>query len=93
MPINAPLEEIWAKVYGTPQVVSLEGSHMAHAILAARADALHLAINPADRFYLAFADYTAALDIRLATVVAPRDGEGWRVDVDSVLRMLDREAP
>jgi len=85
-----PLGLIWERGAGVSQVVTIEGSHWAHAAFAAAPGALHVTINPADRFNNVFADYMASMQSRLATVVAERDGEGYRVDVASVAAVLDR---
>lgn len=86
---TAPLGEIWATMGGADRIVTMEGSHWSHAFFAARRGALHLEINPSDRLNLNHSDYVPALDARLAVVVADRVGDGYRVDIDSVLGILD----
>ncbi len=88
--ISDSLETIWKKAGGVPVVVSMEGSHHNHGLFAARPGALHVTINPADRFNTVFADSVAVFDARLGTVVAPRAEGGYVVDVASVLELLDR---
>lgn len=87
-----PLEHILRSVSGAPITVSMEGSQWNHLFLASRRDALHVTINPADRFnniYAHFIDHTPG---QLATTVAVREGAGYRVDVPNLLRLIDLHA-
>jgi hypothetical protein len=84
-----PLDVILAACSGVGIVVSVEGSHMSHGILAARAGALIVVINPADRFTVFYSAYLEALDQRLATIVAPRHDDGYHVEVARLLRLID----
>lgn len=87
-----PLEHILRSVSGPPITVSMEGSQWNHLFLASGWDALHVTINPADRFnniYAHFIDHTPG---QLATTVAVREGAGYRVDVPNLLRLIDLHA-
>ncbi|WP_299819394.1 glycosyltransferase 61 family protein [uncultured Jannaschia sp.] len=84
-----PLEHILRSVSGTPVTVAMEGSHWNHLFLASRRDALHVTINPADRFNNIFADFIDHTPGQLATTVAVREGDGYRVDVANLLRLID----
>ncbi len=87
-----PLEHILRSVSGAPITVSMEGSQWNHLFLASRRNALHVTINPADRFnnlYAHFIDHTPG---QLATTVAVREGQGYRVDVSNLLRLIDLHA-
>ena len=86
---ECPLVELWSKAGGVGQTVTVEGSQFANILMTAKRGAVHLTLNPADRFVNVYADYMPAVDGQLATsVVVPRDG-GYAVDVDNVLRLLD----
>ncbi|WP_299841314.1 glycosyltransferase 61 family protein [uncultured Jannaschia sp.] len=87
-----PLEHILRAVSGTPVTVAMEGSHWNHLFLAARRDALHVTINPADRFNNIFADFIDHTPGQLATTVAVCEGDGYRVDVANLLRLIDLHA-
>lgn len=84
-----PLEHILRSVSGTPVTVAMEGSHWNHLFLASRRDALHVTINPADLFNNIFADFIDHTPGQLATTVAIREGDGYRVDVSNLLRLID----
>ena len=85
-----PLDELLGALVNATTVVSMEGSHCAHAILAAPRDWSLVIINPADRFNNLYADYMPALGGRLATMVAERDGDGYRADTDRLMRLIER---
>lgn len=87
-----PLEHILRSVSGAPVTVAMEGSHWNHLFLASRRDALHVTINPADRFNNIFADFIDHTPGQLATTVAIREGDGYRVDVSNLLRLIDLHA-
>ena len=87
-----PLEHILRSVSGAPITVSMEGSQWNHLFLASRRDALHVTINPADRFNNVFADFIDHTPGQLATTVAIREGDGYRVDVSNLLRLINRHA-
>ncbi len=78
--VSAPLAQIQEALHDAEVCVSMEGSHVAHAVVGAPKDALLLLINPADRFITLFADYVLAQDIRLAYVVCERRGAAYHLD-------------
>lgn len=88
--IDMPLERMLDLMAEVGTVVTMEGSQWVHAHFGAAADALIVTINPADRFNNIAADMVPALGQRLATIVAPRDGGGYRVDIDRLLALIDR---
>lgn len=74
-------------------VVSAEGSHLAHPLLAAPDGAWVVAIVGADRFTAVLGDITEAFGLRFAMCVSTPDGAGQHtVDIDGVLRTLDAAA-
>lgn len=89
---TGPLEHILRSVSGAPITVAMEGSHWNHLFLASRGDALHVTINPADRFNNVFADFIDHTPGQLATTVAIREGDGYRVDVSNLLRLINLHA-
>lgn len=68
----------------------MEGSHLAHFLLPATDETILITINPADRFNNVFADYAGVLGGRHGTVVAEIDGPGYRVDIDHLMRFIER---
>lgn len=89
---NAPLPDLLGACHGAQTLVSVEGSHVRHGLLAAAEGALHVTLNPADRFNNVFADYMPALRSRLGTIVMERDGTDYRVEIPRVLEFLRRHA-
>jgi hypothetical protein len=85
-----PLDTLLSALGSAQVVVSMEGSHLAHALMAVPRGALILTINPADRFNTVYADYMEALGHRMATIVAPRDTDGYRVNTDRLLALIDK---
>lgn len=84
-----PLPKLLAAVRGAPIVISMEGSHVAHALFAAAPDALLVTLNPTDRFNNVYADYLAGLGLRMATLVVPREARGYYADPDRLDRLID----
>jgi hypothetical protein len=85
-----PLETILAACSGARIVVSMEGSQATHGFFSARLGAVHVQINPFDRFNTVLADYVPALEQRLAAIVAGPDKGGYRIDADRLLSFIDR---
>ena len=83
------LNAILAATAGASVVVSMEGSHWAHAYHAARWGARHVIINPSDRFNCWISDITDAVGARMGNVVATPQGDGYSVDIAKTMRMVD----
>lgn len=83
-------EKILATCAGAQMVVTVEGSHWAHAFYAASIGAGHLTLNPSDRFNNQYAAYMGALDLSLATLVVERREGGYVADIDRLRRLIDR---
>ena len=83
-----PLPVLLRALAGASVVISMEGSHLAHALFAARPGALLVTLNPADRFNTVYADYLAGLDLHMATLVVPRGPEGYVADADRLDRVI-----
>ena len=84
------METIWRAGAGVPVSVSIEGSHWNHALFACARRPFHLILNPADRFAAFFAEFMPAVDGRMGSVVMEPGEGGYHVDVDRVMRLLDR---
>lgn len=87
---SEPLETLLSACAMARTVVSVEGSHAMHALFPAARGALHVTLNPADRFNNLFADYMPGLGARLATTVIDRDGADYRVDIAGLMDFLGR---
>lgn len=84
------LDRILEATSGADTIVSIEGSHISHALLSAADHAHFVVINPQDRFNAVFNDYMPAFGGRMSTVVAPRRGDGYVVDIAALLDVVDR---
>ena len=72
-------------------VVSMEGSHQAHAMLMLKDNGVMLTIQPPDRFNHVFRAVTLGAGLRYATVVAvwSEEDKTRRLDPDSLLRTIE----
>lgn len=86
--VTDPLPDLLGTLAGARVVVTMEGSQWVHAHYGAAIGALIVIVNPADRFNNIAADMAPALDQRIATIVAPRDGGGYRVDPDRLIALI-----
>ena len=92
IPSDAPLQDLLAACRGVETLISIEGSHMTHALLAANEGALHITLNQADRFNNVFVDYMPALRSRLGTIVMEPCGAGYYIDIPHTLEFLRRHS-
>ncbi|EKE43413.1 hypothetical protein OCGS_2451 [Oceaniovalibus guishaninsula JLT2003] len=83
------LRGIWAAAGNAPVTVSMEGSHWMNVFLASREDAVHVIVNPADRFNNVAADYVNGTPGLMATTVAVKRDGGYVADIDKVLRLIE----
>jgi hypothetical protein len=74
---------------GTPCIVSVEGSALAHGVLTVAAGGTLVALQPPWRFNNVFKDYADCLDLRYGFVVGKREGGSFRVDLGELERTLD----
>lgn len=73
-------------------IAGVEGSQMAHAILAAPCGAGIIELIPPDRFTLLFKDFCDRLGINFGFHVGVATESGWDVDLGGALRIIDRVA-
>ncbi len=88
--VTSPLPELLAALAQVPVVVTVEGSQWVHGHFGAALGALIVVINPADRFNALIADMVPALGQRMATIVADKAEDGYHVDVQRLLALIDR---
>lgn len=88
--VTSPLPELLATLAQVPVVVTVEGSQWVHAHFGAALGALIVVINPCDTFNALIADMVPALDQRMATIVADKAEDGYHVDVQRLVALIDR---
>jgi hypothetical protein len=74
---------------GTPCIVSVEGSALAHGVLTVASGGALVALQPPWRFNNVFKDYADCLDLRYGFVVGKRERDSFRVDPGELERTLD----
>jgi hypothetical protein len=90
-PAETPVSHILATCVDADLVVGVEGSQMLNGALWARRGGAVLTIQPPHRFELIIKDLCDAIGLRYAFVVGEQQGENdFTVDIDQVLRMIDR---
>ncbi len=70
-------------------VVSIEGSQVSHAIFSMADDAALVLLQPPDRFGMQYKEFTDAMGMRFGFVVCDPVDDGFKVDIDELLRLLD----
>lgn len=83
-------EEIAARTLDAPLVISVEGSHLSHAIFSMKDSGTMLVLQPPDRFAMPYKEFTDSLAMRFAFLVGTKTPDGFEVPIDDLRRMLDR---
>lgn len=89
-PSELTVQEICNRINGSPLVVGVEGSHLAHGVLNLAPEGTLLCIQPATRFNAVYRDFSNSLDLNWGFVVAEGDVDGFTVDPDRLQAMIDR---
>ena len=88
-PMAFDTHRLAAILHQAEMVVSVEGSHQSHALMAMPAGGTLLTIQPADRFLHSYLFFANAAGIRSAFVVADRQGDGYHVSVERLQQTID----
>ena len=91
-PMSFDTRRLAAALSQAELVVSVEGSHQSHALMAMPAGGTMLTLQPADRFLHSYLFFANAAGIRSAFVVAERQGAGYHVSVERLRRLVERVA-
>jgi hypothetical protein len=89
-PMKSSVAEIVSACAAAPVVVGIEGSHMAHAVLAMAAGTAFVTIQPPYKFDNTCKPYCDALAVKYAFTVGTAADEGFQIEPDRVLRMIDK---
>lgn len=88
-PVADPAEEIISRICNASIVVSVEGSALAHGLLAMAPQGSMLTLQPPYRFDNIWKDYTDLLGMRYGYVVGEGSPDTFRVDLDDIMRTID----
>ena len=89
-PEEHSVSEILTACRGARVAVGVEGSHLAHAIYTLAPGGSLVALQPPQRFNNVFKDICDAAGLSYGLTVGHADGDGFRVDIDALLRLIDR---
>jgi hypothetical protein len=81
--------EVARQTLDAPIVVSVEGSHISHAIYSMADDATLVVLQPPQRFSLAYKEYTDRMAMRFAFVVGRPHPDGFVVAPDDIERTIE----
>lgn len=91
-PLEHDLDTILHHLYDARIVIGVEGSHTCHAFLVMRDKGSLITLQPPSRFNNILKPYCDALDLNYAFIVGEEDQDGFKIDPNRLLRMLDRVA-
>lgn len=92
VPASLSAAEIATRTLDAPIVISVEGSHLSHAIYSLADRGTMLVLQPPDRFAMPYKEYTDAMDMRFAFLVGEKSPGGFRIRVDEIGQMLEKLA-
>ena len=88
-PMDYTVDEIFDACMDAPVVIGVEGSHLVHALLVMRERGTLLTLQPPNRFNNILKTYCDGLGLRYAFTVGHQRENGFFVDPDQVVRLLD----
>ena len=89
-PEKLTAHEISERMFGASLVVSVEGSHISHAIYSMSEDAAILVIQPPYRFATPYKEFTDCMGMRFGFVVGQPESDGFSVNMDDLQRLADK---
>lgn len=88
-PERGSLEEINRMIWGASLIVGVEGSQLLHGFYSAAEGARFLTLQPPMRFSNILKSYTDCLDMHYGFVIGEACDQGYRVDIEEVLQVMD----
>tara|TARA_R110001599_G_scaffold209314_6_gene406478 strand:+ start:2747 stop:3793 length:1047 start_codon:yes stop_codon:yes gene_type:complete len=87
-----PVKELYAAIYSADIILSIEGSQMAHAIIAGKPGSALICIQPPDRFYNPFKNYCADSGILYSIFVADqsKNNDSFYIDIERFKKLLEK---
>lgn len=89
-PMRSSVADIVSVCADAPVVVGVEGSHMAHAVLAMAPGTAFVTIQPPFKFDNTCKPYCDALAVKYAFTVGTAVEQGFQIEPDRVLRMIGK---
>ena len=89
-PARLGAEDIARRTLEARIVIGVEGSHLSHAIFSMAEDGAFLVLQPPDRFAMPYKEFADRLGHRFGFVVCDPAHDGFMVNLDDVLRIIDR---
>lgn len=89
-PETMTTEELCEQLNGSPLVIGVEGSQLAHAILNMAAGGGLLCIQPAARFNAVYRGFTNSLDLEWGFVVAHGNAHRFRLEANRLMYTVDQ---
>ncbi len=90
IPSDLSADAIVDRVLDAQIVVSVEGSHITHAIYTMADDGLLVVLQPPDRFAMGHKEYCDLFDITFAFVVGSPTAGGFVVEFDDINRIIEK---
>lgn len=91
-PAGLTAEEVSRRILDARLVVSVEGSHLSHAIYSIADGGTFLVIEPPDRFATPYKEFADRLEMPFAFLVGDPGRGGFTVDLNELDRLLERLA-
>lgn len=89
-PMTLTAAEISSRTLDAPLVVSVEGSHLSHAIFSASDRAAFVVLQPPNRLCMSYKEFTDQVgSMRFAFLVGEGGAHGFRVEPDHLERLLE----
>lgn len=83
-------EEFIASIMDARIIISVEGSQLSHALYAlGTTNPGMIVIQPPDRLFTSHLDWARVMNVQFGTVVGIKDGDGFTVPPEDVLRTID----
>lgn len=89
-PARLTASEISRRILGAQIIVSVEGSHLSHAIYSVADGGTFVVLQPPDRFAMPYKEFTDRLDMRFAFLVGDKATNGFTIPLDDLHQLLDR---
>jgi len=89
-PDHQSASKIAEAISGARLIVSVEGSHMAHALYSVRDNGAFCILQPPYRFTNVFKDYADCLDLRYGFTTGVEAAGGFVINIEHLKRIVDR---